>query len=66
MKLKPATKTKCCCNCVHDIRIKDEQGMVQRNECETDGHIIDYIQCFEARCDQWEEDPWQKGENDGR
>ena len=60
MNLKPATKTKCCCNCVHDRRIESDRGITC--QCDIDGSYIGYIQCFEARCDKWEEDPWQKGE----
>ena len=56
VKLMTATKKKCCCNCVHDIRVKDEQDRVHHNECEIDGHWIGYIACFELRCDHWKED----------
>ena len=56
MKMMQATLKKCCCNCIHDIRVKDERGMVRENVCEVDGHYIGYIACFEQRCDQWKEE----------
>lgn len=60
MEFKEATKTKCCCNCEHDIREKDAKGMVIRNTCEIDGHYIGYLACFGLRCDHWKLDPWQR------
>lgn len=54
MDLIESTKEKCCCNCTHDIRIKDGQGMVTHCICEQDGSRIGYSQCFECMCNEWE------------
>ena len=41
---------RCCCTCDRNIRVKDENGMVIRCECEIDGHYIGYVACFESSC----------------
>lgn len=53
MNLKEATKNKCCCNCKHNKRVEGKNGI--DCICDKDGGYIGYIQCFEFRCDDWEE-----------
>ncbi|MCC8163429.1 MAG: hypothetical protein LIO86_09790 [Lachnospiraceae bacterium] len=48
-----ADNEKVCCNCRHDIRIKDNDGMVVRNECDIDDHYIGYVECMEGWCRHW-------------
>lgn len=50
-------RKRCCCNCRHDIRIKNESGMVTHCECEIDHHYISYNQTFEGWCNHWSKDP---------
>lgn len=46
---------KCCCNCEHNLRIKqkDYPKLIDYNECSIDGHYIGYIACFEDCCKNW-------------
>ena len=57
------SKTRCCCNCRHDIRTWDE-NMICHNHCEIDGHYIGYVQCFEGWCRRWASDKkyWEEKE----
>lgn len=57
------SKDRCCCNCRHDIRIKDDKGYV-KSHCEIDGHYIGYVECFDGWCRHWAKDKWQKEGND--
>lgn len=54
MNLKEATKNKCCCNCKHNRRVEGKNGI--SCICDKDGRYIGYIQCFEFKCDYWEDE----------
>lgn len=59
IKEEPCTtddlKKRCCCNCRHDIRIKQPNNpdIVSHCECEIDGHYISYVETFEGWCRHW-------------
>lgn len=54
-------RTRVCCNCGNNIRVKDDKGMVISNECAIDGHYIGYMECFEGWCRRWRKDrKWEK------
>ena len=53
--------TKCCCNCLHNIRTGEPASKVCH--CDIYGHYIGYVACFENRCDKWElEEPKEERE----
>lgn len=54
MDILEATETKCCCNCKHDIRIRNI--LYLENYCAFDDHYISYKSCFNERCDNWEKE----------
>ena len=47
---EPEIRKRCCCNCGNNIRVKDDKGMVDHNECAIDGHYIGYLECFVDWC----------------
>lgn len=49
-------REKCCCTCVHCLRVKDRHGFVKNNTCELDGHYIGYVETFEGCCDKWKKE----------
>ena len=59
-------RNRCCCNCRHDIRTKEDSGYIS-NHCEIDGHYIGYVECFDGWCRHWAKDKWQtEGADDER
>lgn len=44
-----------CCNCRHNIRVKEKNGYVSTH-CELDNHSISYVQCFNGWCRHWASD----------
>ena len=46
-------RNRCCCNCGHNIRIKDTKTGVVECRCDIDGHRIGYIETFEGWCRRW-------------
>ena len=52
--------TKCCCNCLHNIRTGEPASITCH--CDIDGHYIGYVACFEDCCDDWKTDApkWAK------
>ena len=44
---------RCCCTCDRNKRVKDENSMVVRCECEIDGHYIGYVAAFEYSCKRY-------------
>ena len=54
MKMTYSTnEDKVCCNCRHNIRMRNNDGAFLRTVCEMDGHYIDYIECMTMRCRHW-------------
>lgn len=44
-------RTRCCCNCAHNIRLGDIANI--SCHCEIDDHYISYVECFEGWCRRW-------------
>ena len=43
---------KVCCNCRHNIRIKEVNGRI-KCECEIDHSYIGYVACMNYKCRHW-------------
>lgn len=55
---------KVCCNCRHNIRVKDKKYGI-RCQCEIDNKYMDYMWVMEGWCRHWatDEKKWEeKGE----
>lgn len=50
---KEKERKRVCCNCGHNIRVKDDESNHIRCECAIDGHRIGYVECFEHWCRRW-------------
>ena len=48
-------RKRCCCNCRHDIRTKNNEGRIVCH-CEIDGHYIGYVKTFTGWCRRWASD----------
>ena len=48
-------RKRCCANCRHIIRKKEEKGDVHCF-CALYGHYIEYVEVFEGWCRRWKKD----------
>ena len=57
---------KVCCNCRHNIRIKEVDGRI-KCECDIDHSYIWYVACcMNYKCRHWAKDKWQEGKQNSR
>ena len=59
------SENRVCCNCRHNIRIKEVDGRI-KCECEIDHSYIGYVACMNYKCDKWESDEeyWKEKKGD--
>ena len=57
------SENRVCCNCRHNIRIKEVDGRI-KCECDIDHSYIGYVACMTYKCRHWTKEKKREVKND--